>query len=218
MTSFRFINDLKVNALSVFETQILPNINSTDPPSSIYPGGGIGYDLVTHRVYYDNGTVWTPLQPAGSTPSTIYTYCLQKNGDALIPQNLATRLALWTTTPDPPFHDTTAGWDLTAGIYTANSAQSLTISASISWKSGYSNQGYRYLYIYYQPSLGIAQTIGQVVAQPNASLTTDTTQTLAMNLALNTGDQVWVEVYQTSAQGVYIEGGVNTTISGFRSN
>jgi hypothetical protein len=179
-------------------------------------GGGLLYNNVTKLPYYNDGTEWLPLGGGGGG-STVNSYALIKDGDLAVPDGATdTILNILDSTP-VPYHDDTGSWNLISGVYTATVAQSLMVAANITWVEGISTVGRRFIQIMYKPSAGIASVAKEAVTQPDPDISIKTTQEATMIMKLEIGDQVWVQVTQTSGIQVSIAGGRETSLSGFET-
>lgn len=188
-------------------TLLLPSIKSTAPPPSNFVagvGGSIYYDVVTERIYYDDGKKIIPV--GFQAPGTSESYNIVKDGDISIPPITQVDLTGWTTSGSPTYH-TLPEWNLTTGVYTASSSQSITVNVNIAWSAGVSNLGNRYMGIQYQPaSLTGWITIKGVSTQADPNLFIETTQECTTTAKLNIGDQLKIVVYHDAPLPLTING------------
>ena len=172
------------------------------------------YNNVTQLPYYNDGTQWLPFGGGGGG-STVLTYSLIKDDDTDIPTDTDTILPAWDSTPTP-YHDDTGSWDLTTGVYTATQAQSVMVTANISWAPNVSTIGQRFLQIIYKPAAGIAMVAKEASTQPDPNVAHTTTQEATIVMHLAVGDQTWVVVSQSSGVTIPISGGNETTLAGLQ--
>lgn len=187
-------------------TLLLPSMKSTSPPPNFVPGvgGSLYYDTVTRRIYYDDGTSVIPI--GFQAPGTSESYNIVKSGDVTVPPSTQVDLAGWTVAGSPTFH-TLPEWNLATGIYTASTAQSLTINVNIAWSAGVSNLGNRYMAVLYQPASTPGWTpIKAVSTQADPNLFVETTQECSTTAKLSTGDQIKVVVYHDAPLSLTING------------
>lgn len=217
--SFRLIKDSSPTFLNS-KSQLLPTFTSTNPPPNLIAGigGGIGYDITTKRVYYNNGVMWVPLQAAGGGSGSVLSYSLVLETDLnVLP---ATNPVLAGLAMPTPFHDETGSWNLSTGVYTASAAQTFSMQVNLTWGPG-SNLGNRTTNIIYKPAVGLPQLVKNVTTQANPSSNVPTNQTVTTFIEMLPGDTAWVEVSHT-ASGVLQVAGLSptpqTTICGVRIN
>lgn len=214
-----FIKDAKVNNAAASDTQVLPPFDSNHPSPNLISGtgGGIAYDLVTRRVYYNDGFQWIPLLSSASILSaSSFSYFLGTS--QTIAPTTFTILSGWSDAISPPYHDDTAGWNPVTGIFTAAGSvpQDLDITANISWGTG-SNLGERTLSIIYQPVVGPSVTVANFTTQANPSNAIQTPQTIrAVVKMTSVGDQAWIQVEHNYTLPIAIIGGANTTMCGVK--
>jgi hypothetical protein len=214
----KVVKDIKTDSTTTKEKHLLPYMDSTDPPPNLVNGigGGIAYDKVTKRIYYNNGTLWLPI--ASGLPGAAFSYSFIKDGDQTIVSATPSIVTTWTASPSPPYHDDTTSWNLATGVYTATVPISLSLDVSVSWKEGVSNLGERTLRIVYKPAADVAMTAKEVNTQADPDVDIDTTQEASMTLKMETGDQAWIEVEHTAPINLVIKGGIYTSINGTRIN
>jgi hypothetical protein len=147
----------------------------------------------------------------------VNSYGLVKNGAMAIPDSADTILTTFSSTPTPPYHDQTGSWNLATGVYTASRAQYLMVSADITWVEGISTVGVRVLQIIYKPAIGAPVVAKESITQPNPDRDIQTPQEATIILKLETGDEAWVQVNQTSGISASIYGGNQTCIAGFEA-
>lgn len=216
-TSFRIRKDTRREDLRADQAFTLPITGTASLPSFNIQetiGGGLLYNNITKLVYYNDGTQWLPL--TGGTGSNIKTYCLIKDLDLNVLTDTDTILTSWDASP-LPYHDQTGTWNLSTGVYTAGMAQSLMVAANITWAADASTIGRRYLQIIYKPSAGSPTVAKEAVTQPDPDVEIKSTQEATITLRLATGDQVWVQVRQTSGMTIPISGGNETSLSGIQA-
>jgi hypothetical protein len=187
-------DNIQVTDLEVEGGELLPSINSIAPPQSLRPGigGDIAYDMVTKRVYYNNGSVWLPISVGGGVGGNSQSFSFIKNGNQNIVANTATIVTNWT---DPVPYSTLPSWNLATGIYIAPQNQFMSINADIAWAGGISNLGTRFTRIMYNNAMTSTTIIAkEVITQADPATNIETTQQATINLALDAGDSVWVTV------------------------
>ena len=219
MTSFRIFKDVPdVDYLRALGQMVVPMINPLTAENVLSGvGGGIAYNAQSQQLLYNNGSSWIPLANAGTgSQSDSYALILSNSQNILPFPNPPTVLTGWTSTPSPPYHDNTTSWNLVTGVYTATVPQTFSVEAFIAWSANVSNIGKRTLQIIYKPFLGAPMIAKEVTTQAEPDTTSETPQSAAIFLSLNAGDQVWVEVTQTSAVTLTIAGGNHTSLSGVR--
>lgn len=217
MSSFFIRKDTRRDNIRADQTLVLPITGGPNFPPNIEEaiGGGLLYNNVTQLVYYNDGTQWLPLTGGGGG-STIRSYALIKDGTQNVPNDTDTIMTFFDASP-LPYHDGTGSWNLATGVYTAGLAQSLMVAVNISWVESISTVGRRYVQIIYKPSAGAPVVVKEAVTQTDPDIAIKTTQEATMILKLAQGDQVWVQVKQTSGTTVSISGGNETSLSGFES-
>lgn len=220
MDSFRIYRDQKFDNISVTKYNVLPIISSVTPPPNMVSGtgGAIAYDYVTKRVYYNNGSMWLPLQPGGVLPpGGSASYSIIKIGDQVVTPLTDTIVAGWTIAPSPPYHDNTGpSWNLATGVFTAAGAQTLFIDVDLSWKANVSNLGSRRLQIIYKPFAGAAIVAKDVSTQADPNTAVETTQEASTVLVLLPGDQAWITVYHDAPVNLVVAGGNHTSLCGIQ--
>jgi len=214
--SFYIRKDTRRDTVKADQSFVLPITGGPNFPPNIEQtiGGGLLYNNITKLPYYNDGTQWIPL--TGGTGSTVNSYALIKNGDQNITSASTTILTAWNSTPSP-YHDETNSWNLGTGIYTAGVPQSLMVSANITWAGNFSTIGRRFVQIIYKPFAGAPIIAKEAVTQPDPDISIKSTQEATMVMKLSIGDQVWVQVVQTSGITIPISGGNETSISGFET-
>lgn len=214
--SFYIIKDTKRDNIRATRSFVLPMTGgpSFPPNSEEAIGGGLLYDNITKLPFYNNGQQWLPL--TGGSGSTVNAYALVKNGDQIIAPSVDTIISSWNSSPSP-YHDQTSSWNLSTGVYTANIPQSLMVSANITWGQNFTTIGRRFLQIIYKPAAGSPVIAKEAVTQPDPNVDIKTTQEATMVMKLSAGDQVWVQVIQTSNTSISIAGGNETSLSGFQT-
>lgn len=207
-------NDLYPDTLITKTNNILPIIDSNHLPPNLYNGlgGGIAYDKTTQRVYYNDGSIWKPI--SNSAPIILNDYSLIKSGNQNIIPLTPTIIAPFSSTPNPPYFDTTGGWNTLLGIFTAPQPITLRIEVYIAWQTGISNLGNRTLQIVYKPALGLPIIAKEDTTQADPDTNVETTQTAGIAFQLLTGDQCWVQVLHNAPVNLIIAGGTHTTIYG----
>lgn len=216
----RIMRNVVADTTQAYSQNILPVINSTSLPPNLIPqlGAGLAYDSVTKRVYYNNGQIWIPLAPAGSLPGSVFSYAFIKDGAKTIPPNTPTVVDLWTLVPSPPNHDNTAGWNLTTGVYTASTAQTISLNVDLSWAANISNLGFRMLQIMYQPFAGVPIVAREASTQADPAIAVETTQETSTFLEMNPGDQAWIQVMHNAPLNLVLSSGNKNAISGIKIN
>lgn len=228
-------------AQSVMETSMRPAIDPYQPVPYTFSPGAMGYDYDTNILYYNSNGTWVnvaqgitgpvgPMGPMGHTGPTgpmgpmgptgpagtgyVQTFGVIKNGDQTIPPGVWTPLTHFIATPSPPYN-TLPQWDLISGIYTAAQPEMLKLDVDISWKAGFTTQGLRSIRVQYLPTGSIVPVEIKIAdTQCDASKYIPTTQEVDMGMKLAEGDQIWLEVKQTSPIAVPIEGGTATSFCG----
>jgi len=201
----------------ITEKAQLPLIDTNNPPPGHYPavGGGLAYDTFTQQPYYSDGFQWLPFNASSS--GTVASYSFIKTTEQNVPTRTDTVIQNWAT-PSSVYH-TIPGWDLVNGVYTASKLEILTLKLNISWKSGITNLGDRYLMIQYlQFGGGTWETIKEVITQADPNQDVETTQECAIHARIDIGDAVRVVVMQDSPVDIPLTGNNHTSISGFRVN
>jgi hypothetical protein len=194
----------------------IPFIDSTDLPPGYLAGvgGGLAWDVVTKRPYHSDGFTWLPI--GGGAPGTVKSYSQIKNEPQNIPPKTPVILADWDISTSPAYH-TISEWNLTTGIYTAGNIETASIQANISWAGKVSNLGNRILRIqFFDFSTATTTTIKESITQADPDLRVDTTQNVAIHIAMEPGDRVFIEVEHTAPIPLIICGGDCTSMSGFR--
>jgi len=215
MSSLRVFKDDKVDNVTVNNSQVLPYIRSSAPPPNLVNGvgGGLSYDTLTNKVYYNNGSAWIPISVAVTGLTAPYSF-VKSIPQAIAPSS-STILTNWTTLPSPPYL-IISGWNLTAGVYTASVPQNLDINVDIAWASGNPNDGSRTVRVIYFNLAGPTLiTAKELTTQPAADTTMETPQVININLAMSAGDQAWVEVQHTSSSPQTIVSGSHSTVNGY---
>jgi len=214
--SFYIRKDTRRDNIKADQSFVLPITGGPNFPLNIEEaiGGGLLYNNVTKLPYYNDGTQWLPL--LGGSGSTVNSYALIKDTDQNVQTSTPTILTSWDSTP-LPYHDETGSWNLATGVYTAAIAQSLMVSANITWAENISTIGRRFVQIIYKPSAGLPVVAKEAVTQPDPDVSIKTTQEATMIMKLSVGDKVWVQVIQTSGIQVSISGGNETSLSGFET-
>ncbi len=215
--SFRIRKDTRRDDIRADQSFTLPITGGPNFPLNVQEGigGGLLYNNVTQLPYYNDGTQWLPLGGGGG--SSVSPYALIKDGDMNVPTSTDTIITTWDSTP-LPYNDDTGLWNLATGVYTADDDQSLMVAANITWAENYSTIGRRFLQIIYKPSAGAPVIVKEAVTQPDPNVAIKTTQEATLVMKLTTGDQVWVQVSQTSGVTIPITGGNETSLSGFNSS
>lgn len=215
--SFFLRKDTRRDTVRADQSFVLPITGGPNFPPNIEEavGGGLLYNNITQIPYYNDGTQWLPLIGGGGG-STVNSYALIKSGSLAVPNATDTIIVFLDNTP-LPYHDETGSWNIATGKYTAGLSQSLMVSANITWTENISTVGRRFLQIIYKPFAGLAVVAKEAVTQPDPDVSIKTTQEATMIMKLAVGDQVWVQVSQTSGIGVAITGGNETSLSGFET-
>lgn len=203
-------NDATFNNIRSTQTDVLPNIVSSQPPPNTQ--GAIAYDTVTRKIFFNNGSMWSPIA-SSTNVSSLGSYSLVLEADQVVLPNVPTLLQPWVV--PPPYH-TLPNWNLSTGIFTADQPEYLNVEANIDWAPGATNLGTRYLRVmWFDSSISTTNIVKEVIAQASPSVNIDTTQGLAINLQIGAGDQVWCEVEHDAPVDLIITGGDNSTICGF---
>lgn len=208
------INAQSTSAVSSTVTgqQIIPIIDSNNLPTPV--AGAIAYDKTTQKLYYSNGTSWVSILTSVSTPVVSYNHVLSAN--LTIPPRTETMITGWTISPSLTYH-TFPEWNLATGEFTAAEFCYLSLTLGLNWKANVSNLGTRYLRIFYYNATNLTTTmVREASTQADPSAKIATTQELTVHLKLNDGDIVYAVVYHDAPISLIVEGGDNTTISGYR--
>ncbi len=213
---FRIEKDLRVDTVINNDSLVMPLIRSNALPEGMIPsiGGAIAYDVVTERPYYSDGYTWFPI--AGSATTNLNSFGFLKDGNQTIPNSGITGITSYTTIGSTTYR-TIPQWDLTTGIYTATAIEDLNLSVTVTWASGVTNQGKRFLYVQHRPTaISPWTTVKVIETQADPDIASTTTQEGGIALRLDTGEQVRVASSQNSVLSIPISGGMDTIISGFR--
>jgi hypothetical protein len=218
--SIRVMRDIRPDTTQTLSQQTVPSIKSTSLPPNLIAqtGSGIAYDVITKRIYYNNGLTWLPLAVAGGGAGGVFSYSFIKNLTQTIPSSTPTILTNWTFAPSPPNHDNTGDWNVLTGIFTADAMLTLLIDANITWSGGITNQGMRTIQIVYKPSAGIPIVAKTMNCQGEPDTAIDTAQEASIALEMSLGDQAWVQVIHTAGVSLTISGGNTTSLCGVRIN
>jgi len=179
----------------------MPIINSNKLSDAKGTLGSIAFDTVTARTweYYKTGAPpnWRPIG-SGSSAGETFDFSLKKSGAQVIPSATETIITSFSTTA-PYFDNTSGGWNVGTGVYTADAVpHSFLITAKMTWMGGTSNQGLRNIRIYYKPSLGPEVLVGPGSTQANPNLNDPTPQEVFAGVSMSPGDQVYVKAYHTA--------------------
>lgn len=209
---FKIYRDTYVDTIVSRTNQILPSINSNNLPQQNY-AGNIAYETTTQKVYYNNGSIWQPINN-GIAPTSNYDYSIVKSIDQTITPATPTILSDFSITPNPPYFDNLGDWDLVTGIFTASVQITIKIEAYIAWKAGITNLGNRTLQIVYRPAAGIPYIAKEATTQADPNTNVETAQDAGISFQMNVGDQCWVQVVHTAPINLVIASGNHTTIYG----
>jgi len=207
-----------INSQSVISTRttVLPIRNVSNVPSVIPGfGGGLIFDTITKRPYYNDGLVWLPLTSGGVSSST-ESFGFIKFADQNIPPLTDTVITGWSTIGSTSYQ-TIANWNLATGVYTATLPEKVFVDVTATWESGITNQGTRVLSLEYSsfPS-PLWDVVASVQSQAHPDAQISTAQNVHMNFNLNVGDRIRVVVSQNSVFDLVISGGNETFLNGFR--
>ena len=219
---YRIVRDQYLNGNFVSDRLKIPVVNSPDleliQNSSPSPQGSIVYNPVSNSIFYSDGVNWFELSSGGSGGGNTLGYSFIKSGpDMSVPIGVDTPIAPWIATPSPPYSTFPLEWDLTTGIYTANTLENVSFHVCVTWSPGFSNAGKRYIRIQYRPNLSFVwSNIKETVTQPDADVNVVTTQECAINARLNFGDSVRIVCYQDSNKIVKLMAGDQSSLCGIK--
>lgn len=163
----------------------------------------INSDKITpdHPAYFDTGSIIWRFDGTNweSVPQGTYAFLTRTGTDAKLPSGTSKTLSVWDTTK-------TKGLTVTSGIVTipAGYGGIYMLSASFSWESN--SSGNRALRAYRKPSGGASSLIVADIKPPNDGL--HTAMLVSTPVGLHDGDEVWVEVNQSSGSTLEISNNV----------
>lgn len=193
-----------VNVSREFQLPIIDSNKLSQAPGVL---GGLAFDMTTGKTWEcvrQFPVIWRPIgSGGGGGGGSSLDYGLKKTA----PQNIPplSEVVLNTFSTAIPYVDNTLQWNTATGVFTSTGPQTFVITAEIAWAANVNNQGSRHLRIYYKPFVGPEQIVRETITQANPSQTEPTPQTASIGLALASGDQVYVKVYQNSGVNLSID-------------
>lgn len=212
------ISGLGVTAYKRLHPPIITNADTIDREEGL-----IAYDEDSERLCYTDSTLtWRCLAlideiPGATTFDFMSAVLLTTNSvTSAVPgygvPNTGYKIVTdWTTTA--PFVAST-NWNNATGVYTAVAAGKFKVSAQVSWKETFKNQGARVLRIMHETSLGAKTIMVETVTNPSPNKSVNTVQNASTGITMAVGDKIYLEVSQTSGVVKEVEGGATLGSSG----